>query len=267
MVYNLQDMIDVLTKEGYSEANANAKVCQDIVLKALAKSPLSKHATIKGGVVMRSISGNVRRATQDMDIDFIRYSISDDAIDKFIKNLNTIENLTIKRIGKIETLKHQEYQGKRVYIEISDDTDKIIKSKIDLGVHKNLDIEQEEYCFDICMDDNGASLLINSKEQMLTEKLRSLVKFGTYSSRFKDIYDIAFLSEKISLTKLALCLQTYIYNDPTMRENNGSDIHKRLMRILTDKNYKNRLNTSEKNWLDIDTDTAIQLIIDFSKKL
>lgn len=117
------------------------------------------------------------------------------------------------------------------------------------------------------MDDNGASLLINSKEQMLTEKLRSLVKFGTYSSRFKDIYDIAFLSEKISLTKLALCLQTYIYNDPTMRENNGSDIHKRLMRILTDKNYKNRLNTSEKNWLDIDTDTAIQLIIDFSKKL
>jgi hypothetical protein len=37
--------------------------------------------TIKGGVVMRSITGNVRRATQDMDIDFIRYSLSDESID------------------------------------------------------------------------------------------------------------------------------------------------------------------------------------------
>ena len=53
MIYNLQDMIDKLTKEGYSEANANAKVCQDIVLKALAESPLSRHVTIKGGVVIK----------------------------------------------------------------------------------------------------------------------------------------------------------------------------------------------------------------------
>lgn len=45
-------------------------------------------------------------------------------------------------------------------------------------------IEQEEYCFDITYDDEGASLLINSNEQMLSEKLRSLLKFGTFSTRF-----------------------------------------------------------------------------------
>ena len=45
-------------------------------------------------------------------------------------------------------------------------------------------IEKEEYCFDIAYDDEGASLLINSNEQMLSEKLRSLLNFGTFSTRF-----------------------------------------------------------------------------------
>ena len=53
-------------------------------------------------------------------------------------------------------------------------------------------IEQEAYCFDITYDDEGASLLINSNEQMLSEKLRSLLKFGTFSTRFKDIYELCF---------------------------------------------------------------------------
>lgn len=53
-------------------------------------------------------------------------------------------------------------------------------------------IEKEEYCFDIAYDDEGASLLINSNEQMLSEKLRSLLKFGTFSTRFKDIYELCF---------------------------------------------------------------------------
>lgn len=53
-------------------------------------------------------------------------------------------------------------------------------------------IEQEEYCFDIAYDDEGASLLINSNEQMLSEKLWSLLKFGTFSTRFKDIYELCF---------------------------------------------------------------------------
>ena len=52
--------------------------------------------------------------------------------------------------------------------------------------------EQEEYCFDIAYDDEGASLLINSNEQMLSEKLWSLLKFGTFSTRFKDIYELCF---------------------------------------------------------------------------
>ena len=34
---------------------------------------------------MRSKTGNIRKATQDLDMDFIRYSLADEAIDSFIR--------------------------------------------------------------------------------------------------------------------------------------------------------------------------------------
>lgn len=70
---NLMDEVDKIRNEGYSEANAEAKLCQDIIISAISKSSLNRNVTIKGGVVMRSLSGEVRRATQDIDLDFIRY--------------------------------------------------------------------------------------------------------------------------------------------------------------------------------------------------
>lgn len=84
---NLEDLVWIVRNDGYSEVNAEAKVCQDIVLKAISNSSLNRNVTIKGGVVMRSITGSTRRATQDMDLDFIRYSLSNEAILTFIEKL------------------------------------------------------------------------------------------------------------------------------------------------------------------------------------
>ena len=73
----LYDEIERIKKQGYGDADAQAKLGQDIILKAISEGGMARNATIKGGVVMRSISGDSRRATQDLDLDFIRYSISD----------------------------------------------------------------------------------------------------------------------------------------------------------------------------------------------
>ena len=85
---NLQKEIEKMKNEGYSENNAEARLCQDIILKAISESSLNRNVTIKGGVVMRNLSKSVRRATQDIDLDFIRYSISNDSINAFIQKLN-----------------------------------------------------------------------------------------------------------------------------------------------------------------------------------
>lgn len=255
-----------IIEKGHKETDANARLCQDIVLKALAGSSLSRNATIKGGTVIQNISKDIRRATQDIDIDFIRYSLSDTSIDSFLMKLNCLEGIKIERVGEIVELKQQDYHGKRVMIKISDSTGYSIDSKIDLGVHKDLEIMQNEYCFDLYIDNEGASLLINSLEQMLTEKLKSLLKFGTFSTRYKDIFDIFFLMNHIDNEKLDACLDILIYKDENMRENSIYDIKKRLEHIFSNKTYLNHLFVSDKNWVDEDVTVVLDAIMDFINK-
>lgn len=52
---NLNNITKQIGEMGYEYADAQARVCQDIVLKAIAPISLSRNVTIKGGVV--SVSG------------------------------------------------------------------------------------------------------------------------------------------------------------------------------------------------------------------
>ena len=265
---NLRELIGTLRNEGYSQANAEARVCQDIVLKAIDESAFSNHITVKGGVVMRSITGDARRATQDMDLDFIRYSLQDDSIRSFIRRLNCLDGVNIQILGEIEELSQQEYHGKRVFITITDQTGYSLRSKIDLGVHKQVQIEQDEYCFDVCMDDEGTSLLINSKEQIFTEKLRSLLRFGPLSTRYKDVFDMCYLSNHVDRQRLKQCLNTYIISDPGMRENDTNAIRSRVQRTFADRAYRQRLERSRSsNWMEISVSEVLERLTAFLNSL
>ena len=51
VLMNLYEEIEKNKTSGYSEQNAQAKLGQDIVLKAIADSGMARNATIKGGAV------------------------------------------------------------------------------------------------------------------------------------------------------------------------------------------------------------------------
>ena len=70
--------------EGYDEVNAQAKVCQDI------------------------------------DLDFIRYPLQDEAIRTFNEKLNSVGQVSIQTTGGVEELRQQDYHGKRIHIAIWD---------------------------------------------------------------------------------------------------------------------------------------------------
>ncbi|MBR0137454.1 MAG: nucleotidyl transferase AbiEii/AbiGii toxin family protein [Erysipelotrichaceae bacterium] len=259
----IREMIQQAKADGYENENAEAKICQDIVLKAISESSLNRSVTIKGGVVMRSLTGDARRATQDMDIDFVRYSISDESIKQFILKLDCLNDIHIRQIGEISELKQQEYHGKRVRIIIYDDSGDSIESKIDLGVHNHLSIEQEEYCFEIACYDEGVMLLANSKEQIFAEKLRAFLKFGPNSTRYKDVFDMYYLSDIVDVPKLLLYIKTLIFDDCGMRENNMDDVIMRVRKTFKSSRYIDRLATSKKNWLSIDISEASDKLIFF----
>lgn len=263
---NIEEMINEYVIRGYDYADASSKVCQDILLLKISNSSFSKHITIKGGVVMHSISKDIRRATRDLDLDFIKYSLEDNSIKNFIDKLNhSNDNIQIAIIGTIKKLHHQDYDGKRVNIQLSDSYGNSINTKLDIGVHKQFDIEQDEYCFCFDIIDKHANLLINSKEQILTEKLKSLLKLGFRSTRYKDLFDFYYLINiaGIDKKKLVNCLDILIYKDITMKENNITDIITRLKQILNSERYYKMLNDPKVNWLDLPINEVIENVIEY----
>ena len=267
---NIKDAILFYQNKGYEYADAESKVSQDIVLSKIWNSKYKNNITIKGGVVMYNISNNIRRATRDLDIDFIKYSLEDESIRNFIYSLNNDkDNINIEIVGNIASLHHQDYDGKRVLIKISDKYGNSINTKLDIGVHKLFELEQEEYYFDLSLINKQINLLINSKEQIFVEKLKSLLKLGFVSTRYKDIFDFYYLVNisKLNKKKLLKNIEILIFNDDKMRENNIEDILNRLSKTLKSSRYINHLNDSVVNWLDIPIEDAINSLLKYIEEL
>ena len=267
---DIYETVNKYINAGYSKDDAIPKVAQDIVLLKIGNSKYCKNITVKGGVVMHNISKDMRRATRDMDIDLIKYSLEDKSIREFIKELNNIDDdIKIKITEKIEPLHHQDYDGKRVYIQLTDRNKYSISSKLDIGVHKYFNIEQDEYFFDFGIINKSVSLLINSKEQIIVEKLKSLLKFGITSTRFKDIFDFYYLinNENLDRDKLLKYINILIFKDEGMRETSIEDINKRLFSILNNNRFKSRINTANNNWLEIPIEKVIDNVLNYFDSL
>lgn len=72
---NLSEIRNRYVAEGLDYLNASARTCQDALLQMLGNCAMGRRITLKGGVVIQHISGDSRRATLDIDLDFIRYSL------------------------------------------------------------------------------------------------------------------------------------------------------------------------------------------------
>ncbi|MDY3794029.1 MAG: nucleotidyl transferase AbiEii/AbiGii toxin family protein [Erysipelotrichaceae bacterium] len=231
------------------------------------QSSLKNFVTIKGGLVVQKLSNNVRRVTKDIDFDFIHYSLSDSVIEKFVYSLNCVDDLSITYVGCFTELNQQDYKGKRIYLNISDHYNNSIGTKIDIGVHNNLDIYQEELLIDVCIQEDAIQLLVNSREQIIVEKLKSLLRFMSTNTRFKDVFDICFLLEDCDVKILKKYLKIIIYGDNTMPVSNDEELLNRLEKLFGNAKYMSKLNASNKNWLDISVDETVSEILEYFKKL
>ena len=110
-------------------------------------------------------------------------------------------------------------------------------------------------------------MLINSCEQMITEKLKSLMRFGTRSTRYKDVFDICFLSEQADMEKIRFCIQKYIYADTTIDVNDADEIRRRAERIVSSGTYKKQVERSKKNWLDLSVDEVLKKDLEFFSRI
>ncbi len=268
---NIQELIKEYHSIGYNTRDAMAKVGQDIILSKISKSPYINNVTIKGGVVMHNISKDKRRATRDIDLDFIRYSLEDNQIRKFISGLGKVKDgIKLEIINdEIMELNQQDYKGKRLELKLIDNYDNNIVIKLDLGVHKNVSIAQEELVFSLDVLNENVVLLVNSKEQIFVEKLKSLLVFGRASTRYKDILDFYFLINETNLDKgkTYLLINDYIFLNETLEYYNINDIYSELKEILSSNRFIRNFDNIKNNWLELPIDEVINSILNFIASL
>ena len=114
------EQIAALSEAGYRTAEAQSKVAHDAILLAMYKSGFKKNCTVKGGVVMCELTKDIRRTTMDLDVDFVRYSISEATIRRVVARWARLTGFKITIFGTILELRQDDYRGRRVYLDISD---------------------------------------------------------------------------------------------------------------------------------------------------
>jgi len=117
--------------------------------------------------------------------------------------------------------------------------------------------------------EESANLIINSKEQIIVEKLKSLLRFGIRTTRYKDIFDIYYLINNTDIKKDELLDIIYllIINDKTMKENHVKDIIKNLAITINNNIFKHNLSDARNNWLGVHVNEVIDSVVIYFESL
>lgn len=266
---NINDLVRKYVNLGHNFRNAQNLAAEEIVLNKIASSPLSEHVTLKGGIVMFNLTNNSRRVTQDIDFDFIRYSIDLESIQLFVDKLNSIDDGIKASIGgRIEQLHQEDYQGVRVRLLLTDEKKDTIRIKLDIGVHTYSTIKQEKLLFSFGSDTKSISINVNPPEQVFAEKLLSLARLGPISTRYKDIYDLYYLisNNLVDINKVRTILELF-FKASKRRPNNIFDLASSIKNTLENPSFINEAKEPASRWLDVDYDTLKNVIFGFISKL
>lgn len=262
------EKIGILVDSGYREDAARAKIAHDAILMAMKKAKLAACSTVKGGVVMSHITADARRTTMDMDVAFVNRSISELSVRQFVKRLNCVQGVRVSIFGTITDLMHDDYRGKRVYLDITDGSvTEPVRIKLDVGVHAHKEIEQLEYAFHLTEEKHPAVLQINSKEQIFCEKLQSLLRHRFLSRRPKDVYDMYYLTDKVSREIVVRYIDILIFADKKCKVKSYSDIVGSLQGTFASRTFVRKLLSSQANWLQVKPEEAMSGIVAFVSSL
>ena len=103
----------------------------------------------------------------------------------------------------------------------------------------------------------------------MCEKLKSLLKFGIRSTRYKDVFDFYYLINNNILNKdrLVKYIDLLILKDESIAQKTMSDITLRLKTILNSKRFIAKLDNARSNWIDIPVNVVIDNVIDYFKSI
>lgn len=269
----IQSLIDKYVSEGHPYLRARELAAQELFLRKLADSGMADKITLKGGIVMFRITGDQRRATRDLDLDFIRYPLDEDSIKSFVESLNYInddDDVGVKIVGRPKKLKHENYQGLSVTIRIYELYEHLdistfyVDLKLDIGIHTYSSIPQRQLVFYAEEGKDGIALKANPCEQIFVEKALTLARLGAASTRYKDIYDMAYFIKESILNKADVEETLALFLENSKR--GPHDLYSFQLvieEVLGNKQFAKEASKPLNAWLDMAFEEARRIIVDF----
>ncbi|MCQ2795857.1 MAG: nucleotidyl transferase AbiEii/AbiGii toxin family protein [Bacilli bacterium] len=247
--------------KGMNIVEARAHAASDLFLYYTSQSKFKSSVTLKGGVLIYNLTGNARRMTRDLDIDFIHYPMNEKSIDNFLDEISrNKESVVFRRISELEKLSHDDYHGIWFKVRVTKGSEKL-ELDVDVGIHTYSVMEQKEIILGSSIDGKGKIVLTNSPEQIVIEKMLATYRLGLGSGRYRDIDDIYYFirSKKIN----PKIFKNYLEVVLKVKNITQDELIDRLEDVYKDRDFIKNYGDSIKKWSNVDIKVMSDAIISF----
>lgn len=265
-------------KKKAQEYNTTAQlVMQNYMLeRLLERISLSKYKNnfiIKGGFLISSILGLDIRATMDLDTTVKGLVLSRDSIASIFKEICIIDiddNISFELVNVDSIRKDDDYLGLRIsllanYAPIS------VPLTVDVTTGDNITPKEIEYSYPLLFDDRSIDIIAYNLENVLAEKLETILSRGIANTRSRDFYDVYVLTklrwDNIDFKSLEKAFLSTLKNRHT--ENVINNANSILLEIEKNSNMNNLWNNFKKKYSYAkyisfkDTIESIQKLLNF----
>ncbi len=175
--------------------------CLERLLCRLAKSPYAETFIIKGGFLIASLIGIEHRSTMDIDATIKGWDLNRETTERIFREICSIAvtsdqlNFAVNRLEDIREV--NDYPGLRVFLDVEYDG-LAIPVTVDVTTGDSIVPPEILYDYPCVFDDESIRIKAYPLENILAEKLETIVSRGTANTRPRDFYDVYFLSRSKS---------------------------------------------------------------------
>jgi predicted nucleotidyltransferase component of viral defense system len=181
---------------------------QERFLYRLSISNYKPKLILKGALLL--MMNDISKFRPTKDIDFLGKAVLNEMNEckKAVKEIASIDcsdgvKFMADKISIEKIKEDSDFEGVRVHLPYKMDTIKGYLS-IDIGFGDKIVEGPYEMDFPILLDFPSPRIFVYSLESAVAEKYEAIVKLNFVTSRMKDFYDIIFIAERTTFSKIAL---------------------------------------------------------------
>jgi len=169
--------------------------CLERLLERISLSDKSECFIIKGGFLISAFIGLENRSTMDIDTTIKGFDVNKETISEIFKSIcqMKIEDQLDFEFDRVEDIREtDEYPGIRVFLHAVYGSLNI-SITVDVTTGNSIVPSEIKYSFPCVYDEKTISIMAYPLENVLAEKLETIISRGVANTRPRDFYDVYIL--------------------------------------------------------------------------